>query len=43
MENHPEFARITTAQTMDELRHLATRRYKLVHAQKIWTTVDVWS
>ncbi|KAG4077499.1 hypothetical protein HA402_002926 [Bradysia odoriphaga] len=40
MEDHPEFARNNSAQTLDELRQLAVRRHNLIHAQKFWTSLD---
>lgn len=41
MENHPDFAKSTSTQSLDELRHAATRRHNIINAQKFWTPVDV--
>lgn len=41
MENHPEFARTTSAQTLDEIRQSAIRRHCIINAQQYWTTTDV--
>ncbi len=41
MENHPEFARKTSTQSLDELRQSATRRHNIINGQKIWTPLDV--
>lgn len=41
MENHPEFARTATPQTLDDIRLSAIRRHCIINAQQFWTTTDV--
>lgn len=41
LENHPEFSKSNKPQTLDEMRHTATRRQAVSFAENPWTPIDV--